>query len=96
MMEFHHRALDELRQAQLWYRTKSVQSAERFFGQVSRALDRVLADPASQPAIGRGFHYVRVRKFPFILVYRIRSEGNVFIVAVAHTSRRPGYWNRRK
>jgi len=28
------------------------------------------------------------------LIYRVRDE-DVYIVAIAHTSRRPGYWQNR-
>jgi hypothetical protein len=32
--------------------------------------------------------------FPFSLLFRIDGEG-LFVVAVAHQRRRPGYWRRR-
>ena len=35
-----------------------------------------------------------VRGFPFVVAYRIRPD-DVYIVAVTHTSRRPGYWKHR-
>ncbi len=96
MIEFHYLAVDELRQALAWYRAKSVRAAERFVERVHEAVLRVLADPESYPVIRRGFHYLRIPKFPFVLVYRIRAQNDVFVIAVAHTSRRSGYWRRRK
>jgi hypothetical protein len=45
-----------------------------------------------------GPHHTRrflLRKFPFLLIYRERAGGNLQIVAVAHTSRKPGYWKER-
>lgn len=33
-------------------------------------------------------------KFPYDLVYAIR-EGEIFVLAYAHESRRPGYWMHR-
>jgi hypothetical protein len=33
--------------------------------------------------------------FPFILVYRQNIGGIIQILAVAHTSRKPGYWKGR-
>ncbi len=96
MIEFHELALVELRQAQAWYRGKSQGVAERFFRQTRRAVERLLIDPASQPVIGRGCHYLRISRFPFVLIYRVRSHDDVFVIAVAHTSRRRGYWRSRK
>lgn len=95
MIEFHELALDELRHAQSWYRVKSPRAAERFFEEVNHVVERAVADPASYPVIGR-FRYIRIRRFPFILVYQVRPTNDVFVVAVAHTSRRKGYWTRRK
>lgn len=96
MIEFHRLALTELRQAQAWYRTKSPQAAERFFEQVRRAIERLQADPTSHSRIGRNWHSIRISRFPFVLIYRVRSEKDVLVLAVAHTARRPGYWRKRK
>ena len=35
-----------------------------------------------------------VHGFPYRVVYRIR-EDDLYVVAIAHTSRRPGYWTNR-
>jgi hypothetical protein len=37
---------------------------------------------------------VPVRRFPFFVIYRERDE-DLQIIAVAHQSRRPGYWRSR-
>jgi hypothetical protein len=34
-----------------------------------------------------------VARFPFVIVYRI-VDGDVYIVAVAHTHREPSYWQK--
>ncbi|MBI5160601.1 MAG: type II toxin-antitoxin system RelE/ParE family toxin [Micrococcales bacterium] len=34
-------------------------------------------------------------RFPFTMPYRIK-DGDIVILALAHTSRRPGYWSRRR
>lgn len=95
VIEFHELALNDLRQAQAWYREKSPRAAERFFLQTGRAAQRLLVDSGSQPVIGRDCHYMRISRFPFVLIYRVRSQSDVFVIAGAHTSRRRGYWSRR-
>jgi hypothetical protein len=35
-----------------------------------------------------------MRRFPFSLIYRVDRD-TIAILAVAHHSRRPGYWRRR-
>jgi hypothetical protein len=39
--------------------------------------------------------WIRLKRFPFILVVHEDAAGEYFIVAVAHTSRRHGYWQKR-
>ena len=34
-------------------------------------------------------------RFPFTIPYQIKGD-EIVILAVAHTSRRPGYWSRRR
>jgi hypothetical protein len=94
VIEFHHLALNEVRQAVAWYRAKSPRTAERFVEHVAIVVDRALKDPESHPTIGGRFRYIRIRNFPFILVYEIRGKREVFVVALAHTSRRAAYWRR--
>ena len=38
---------------------------------------------------------MRVRKFPYKVVYRNQQDG-IEIIAVAHGKRRPGYWKGRR
>jgi plasmid stabilization system protein ParE len=45
--------------------------------------------PASRPC-----RQLRVNRFPYNVVYRIR-ELDIYVVAVAHSSRRPDYWKNR-
>jgi len=40
-----------------------------------------------------GRHFA-VHRFPYRIVYRVRDE-DIYIVAIAHSSRRPDYWRDR-
>ena len=35
-----------------------------------------------------------MKRFPFVVVYRVAADG-IEVVAVAHGSRKPGYWKNR-
>ena len=43
----------------------------------------------------REFRRARIARFPYIVVYEVRAD-EILIVAVAHTSREPGYWESRE
>lgn len=60
--------------------------------------EQVLAAVQENPAAGssyRGRRRFHFRRFPFSLVYEIQPR-SVHVLAVAHQSRRPHYWARRK
>lgn len=96
MIEFHALALRELRAAQAWYRERSPMAAERFFEQTNRVLDRILADPSSHAVYRKDYRQLRIARYPYVLIFQVRGDDRIFVTAVAHTSRRPGYWTRRK
>lgn len=96
MVTFHHLAIQELRLARNWYRSRSAEASERFILQLDQALNRVLRDPESHLELGRGYRCVKIRRFPYTIVSLIQPTGEPLVVAIAHIRRRPGYWSRRK
>jgi plasmid stabilization system protein ParE len=96
MVVFHRLAAREYRAARDWYRKRSESVAGRFRDAIDHAVSRVAKDPAALPLLIKQYRYVRVPRFPYILVFRQLAPENVMILAVAHTSRRPGHWRRRK
>ena len=93
-VEFHPLAADEAQAAERWYRERN----ETASGQFQRELDRAIGRISEQPEAGSPYlsntRRVLLRRFPFVVVYRVRGD-NVQIVAVAHARRRPGYWRAR-
>ena len=89
-------ASEELREAVRWYEDRRSGWGGRLFDAVSHSVELIEA----YPEIGeerRGRHPSRqfsVLGFPYKVVYRIRPQ-DIYVVAVAHTSRRPGYWKNR-
>jgi len=67
----------------------------RFAAAVEEAVARVLVFPESGSPLMAGTRRVFTKGFPFSVVYRSEPEA-VVIVAVAHQSRRPGYWRGRQ
>jgi len=75
---------------------RSPDAAVRFDAEVERALAQIIAAPKRWAAGPHSTRRFLLRQFPYILIYRERpSSAGIQIVAVAHTSRRPGYWRTR-
>ena len=95
LVRFHPEAEQELVEHEAWYRQRSEVAAHGFLLEVEHAIAAVAEAPERWPLGSRGEHRYVFPRYPFTLLYRVRSD-HVFITAVAHQSRRPGYWQDRK
>ena len=87
-------ALDDALAADSWYRAHSASAADAFLAEVERAVARITETPGRWPGYLTGTRRFLLRRFPFFVVYRLRSD-LILIVAIAHARRRPGYWRGR-
>ena len=65
-----------------------------FIDAVRYAVARALAFPSSGSPAAAGTRRTLVRDFPFSVIYRVESDG-ILVVAIAHSAKRPGYWQTR-
>ena len=96
LVQFAQPAFEELAEAVRWYETRRSGLGGDFYDAIVRTIDLIRSHPEIGTArTGRlPNRQLRVARFPYRIVYRIRVE-DIYIVAVAHTSRRPGYWRHR-
>ena len=89
-------AEEELTEAIAFYiEQASVSVANAFLSEFIRAASLVAEHPRLGKPASRGRRLFPLQRFPYSLVYRAEDEV-VRIGAVAHHSRRPGYWRARK
>lgn len=73
---------------------KCLVSANDLGIEVERVVELLTENPElGAPAEGEIRHFV-LRRFPFSVIYAEVGEV-LYILAVAHGSRRPGYWSER-
>lgn len=92
--EFHEDARTEFLEDIVWYGKRSPAAAENFAGELRFAVDQICRDPERYQPIGQGARVFRLKRYPHHVIYCLR-DGVLFIVAVANTKRRPGYWKNR-
>jgi plasmid stabilization system protein ParE len=92
---FHVEADQELMEARDWYARRSEVAAQAFVLEIDHAIDDILEAPLRYPTGRRGERRFVLDRFPYTILYRVR-EDHIFITAVAHQSRRPGYWRHRQ
>ena len=74
---------------------RTIGLGRRFYAEVRRAEDRIAEFSESGVELGPGVRGANLRKFRYGLIYSIESDF-LLVLAVAHHSRRPGYWVGRE
>jgi len=91
---YHCEADVELVSAAKYYKCQREDLGHKFLRAVHDALARLQKDPERFPFHDKPTRVCRVVGFPYRLVYEVLPDA-IYIIAVAHTSREPGYWRRR-
>ena len=90
----HPEADAEFAEAVRYYSQVSPELGVRFYREMERLFREVCADPERcrrfDPPVRRHFS----RDFPYAVIYLEKSD-DLWIVAVMHMKRRPGYWRER-
>jgi toxin ParE1/3/4 len=93
-LEFHPEAEEEFLEAVSYYEVQMPGLGERFAAEVRAAGALLLEYPEIGQVISQELRKLVLDRFPYYLIYSIFSE-TVYIVAVAHERRKPGYWETR-
>jgi len=84
----------ELHHAIVWYRDRSPRAAENFWLRVMEARRSIAMFPLAAPLTSPHCRRFILSGYPYDLIYSLRKD-EIVIVAFAHHSRRPGYWQSR-
>lgn len=94
-VRFHPEVYAELAEARAWYEKRSEVAAQAFSLEIDRAIARILEAPDRYPIGRRGERRFVCDRFPYTILYLVAAD-HIYITAVAHQSRRPGYWGHRR
>jgi plasmid stabilization system protein ParE len=94
-LTLHDAAEAELRAAARYYEAKLPGLGVDLIEEFARALERILTHPHAGSPARAGTRRQLLNRFPFG-VYYLAEGSTVAILAVAHHSRRPGYWEKRR
>jgi plasmid stabilization system protein ParE len=93
-VDFHPEASNEVVSARRWYDEQSATAARRFQNEIDQAVEAIDSFPLRWPVGILKTRFLTLEHFPYSVIYRPRESG-VLVLAVAHASRRPGYWKGR-
>ncbi len=95
-VRFHPEASIELVAAATYYDERSPSIGLVFLNKINESISLVSELPHIAPTWpGRpGVRRRVLSTFPYAVIYTIEPDG-IVIIAIEHTSRRPGYWQQR-
>ena len=91
---FHPEAYDEMLESARYFEAKTPRLGFDLIGAVRESAQRILQFPTSGPIERAAIRKCLVHGFPFTILYEVHSD-HIFIAAVMHQHRRPGYWKKR-
>ncbi len=65
-----------------------------FAEKIRAAVASIASNPLRFPSLGPEQCFCLLKRFPYLLAFRV-TDTKIRILAVAHASRRPGYWIAR-
>ena len=93
-VEFHPEAEEEFIEEAAFYNAQVPGLGDLFVEEVLAAAALLQDEPKIGVKIFPAYRHFVLRKFPHSLIYS-QEHGGVWILAVAHHKRRPGYWRER-
>jgi plasmid stabilization system protein ParE len=93
-LRIHEGARREANQATVWFAERSLPAARRFRDELLAGFSSAAAFPLHYPSYLHGTRRVLLKKFQYFIVF-LDLQDEVYVVAVAHAKRRPGYWKKR-
>ena len=93
-LRIHRLAQQEIDHTLRWYAKRSLGIAFRLRDLIRDGLKTITETPESWAAFHGAVRAYKIKGFPYLLVYAL-EESQIFLIAFQHTSRRPGYWNKR-
>jgi len=95
----HPDAQDEALNAALYYQDIELSLGEDLWRQYWHITEAIVERPERYPLLEtiptQTISRARLKRFPYMVVYEVVEE-DVFLLAFAHTARRPNYWRSRR
>lgn len=93
-VRFDPEALAEAEQSALFYEREQPGLGYSFVAVLKDAVSEIVKRPLMWRKFSGRFRRYLLPKFPFGIIYTIH-ENEIYIAAIMHTKRKPGYWKRR-
>ena len=91
---FHPEARIELDNSVDYYEEQREGLGLEFLQEVYSSIQRIIEFPSAGSRQSKNTRKCLTNRFPFAVIYQTKAK-EIFIVAIAHLARKPGYWQER-
>ena len=91
---FHPDIAEEIKASYDWYESQASGLGNDLLSELESAYEAIGELPETWPKFQKGFRRFLLSKFPFSVIYHSNDE-TIYVIAVMHNSRKPGYWSSR-
>jgi len=95
-IEYHPALQAELEAACAYYEECSVGLGAEFVNEFERQVLLIAAMPSRWEVVERDIRRALMKRFPFVIYFRIVSDEGIRVTVVKHEKRHPSYGIRRK
>lgn len=90
----HQKADEEIKTAAIYYESLQPGLGEAFLQELVRSFAQIQKNPLAWEMFDGPIRRCLLRRFPYGIVYRVAPD-QIFVLAVMHLRRQPGYWRER-
>jgi len=90
-IEFHPDVVNDLEGSFNWYEDQLNGLGYQFLDELESGFTAIKNFPDTWANFQYGFKRYILNRFPFSIIYTV-SNDQIFVIAIMHNSRKPGYW----
>ena len=93
---FHPDVNSEIKHSYKWYQKQLHGLGDEFIQELEESFKSIRLLPNTWPKMGKSHRRFILSRFPYSVLYKIRADKEIFVLAVMHNHRKPGYWIGRE
>lgn len=96
IVHFHPDAEVEFKKAIEYYELQEKHLGIRFSIEVKNALERICINPKAWTSVSKNLRRILTYRFPYGILYNYNEvDSIIYVLAVMHLHKEPGYWRNR-
>lgn len=99
-LDVHPKADEEIQSAVRYFESQRSGLGDDFLAELRTHLERIADDPLTLPKLETApkrldVRRILIQRFKYVVVFEV-FDNEILVLAVAHGSRRPNYWLKRR